>query len=85
MSHITIKWSLSGVVQNTPVPQPRRIKKKVDYIILKASPILPHFIKALSVKYLLSLHSSLWFYEAIKSSGNFFIFNIAELRLTFLY
>lgn len=82
MSHITIKWSLSGVFQHA-VTQPRRIKEKVDYIILKASPILPHFIKVLSVKYLQSLHSSLWFYEAIKPNGNFF--NIAGLRLTFLY
>lgn len=73
MSHITMKWSLSGVFQHAPVTQPRRIKEKVDYIILKASPILPHFIKVLSVKYLQSLHSSLWFYEAIKSNGNFFL------------
>lgn len=50
------------------------IEEKVDYIILKASPILPHFIKKLAVKYLLSLHSSLWFYEAIKSNGNLYIF-----------
>lgn len=72
MSNITIKLSLSGVVQHTPAPPPWRIKEKVDYIILKASSNLPHFIKTL--KYLLSLHSSLWFYEAIKSYVNLFIF-----------
>lgn len=50
MSQITIKLRLSGIVQHTPVPQPRRIKEKVDYIILKGSPIRPHFIKTLAVK-----------------------------------